>query len=90
MQQVVALLSESGKHVCRQVFFLSNLLAFDAALEVESPEGSDSYAFVGETPMKEYSSDLESFARPFLERLGVSQKLDVLFVESSDLLLDSW
>ena len=53
MQQVVTLLSETGKYVLRQVFFLSNLLAFDTMLEVESPEGSDSYAFVGETPMEE-------------------------------------
>ena len=90
MQQVVTLLSETGKYVSRQMFFLSNLLAFDAVLEVESPEGSDSYAFVGETPMEEFSSRLESFTRPFLERLGVSQKLDMLLVKSSDLLLDSW
>ena len=90
MQQVVTLLSESVKHVSRQVFFLSDLLAFDTVVEVESPEGSDSYAFVGETPMEEFSSHLESFTRPLLERLGVSQKLDVLLVKSSDLLLDSW
>ena len=74
----------------RQVFFLSDLLAFDAVFEVESPEGSDSYAFVSETPVEEFSSPLERFTRPFFERLGVSQKLHVLLVKSSDLLLGSW
>ena len=62
-------------------FVLSDLLALDPVLQVESSKGSDCDSLVGELTMKKYRSNLESKSRHNFQGLIARQPVNVFLVE---------
>ena len=80
-QAFYAFLSISFKGMSRHVFFLSDLLPPDSILQVESPEGSDSDAFVREVAVKPHTAQLHGETCPQFEISGVKKKIYMLLLK---------
>ena len=88
MEKVDTLLNKGSSGRFRHVLLLSDLLAFEAILDVESSQGGHSYSLVSEPTMEQLCSFLESEARPHFESFVIEQEINMLFLQETRLLFE--
>ena len=89
MELVDAVLNEISARRFRHVLLLSDLLAFDSILEIESPQARHCNAFVSESAMEQHRSLQKCEASPLLKSFWAQEEIKVLLVKEACFLLES-